>query len=108
MMFWLDWKLFGNGWGMASPFCDDVFYWLRGHWYQWIGGFGAQLQSIEWLTPKPGTTRTLLGQEFRVFSANRRGPRVRVSWALAQSSEVTAERLRELHSRLKDWGHGKP
>jgi hypothetical protein len=25
----LDWMLFGNGHGMKSPYCDDIFYWLH-------------------------------------------------------------------------------
>ena len=104
-MFWLDWKLFGNGRGMASPFCDDVFYWLGGRFYRWVGGFGAQLQSIEWRTPKPGTRRYLIGEEFVVFSAARRWIRVEVSWALVKRPKEYAEVI-ALQKRLQAWGHG--
>jgi hypothetical protein len=55
----LDRALFGNGRGLKSPFHDNVFYWLvdtkrnrRGQFYTWLGGFGAQLLSREWFTPR--------------------------------------------------------
>lgn len=92
-MFWLDWLLFGDGHGMRSPFFDDVFYWLKdtserqrknaeGRFYRSSGGLGAQLYSIEWRMPCPGTRRVLSGHEFRVFHARRKWLRVEVSWAM--------------------------
>lgn len=108
-MIWLDWRLFGNGRGMASPYWDDAFYWLDGHFYQWIGGLGAQLQSHEWFAPKAGTRRRLIGEEFVVFQTRRKGPRVEASWALTQMpSNLDAQnaRIAELYERLKSWRHG--
>ncbi|MPZ19523.1 MAG: hypothetical protein GEV06_16625 [Luteitalea sp.] len=113
-MFWLDWKLFGNGCGMASPFFDDAFYWLHdggpayrgGRFYRWFGGFGAQMHSVEWFAPKAGTRRRLFGHDFVVFSTHRKWLRVEVSWALVRGvgeySDVGA-----LRQSLQTWGHGQ-
>lgn len=79
-MLWLDHKLFGNGHGLRSPHCDNRFYWLDGRLYTWIGGLGAQLQSIQWRHPLPGEQRVLCGLVFRPFHSVRTGPRIRVSW----------------------------
>jgi hypothetical protein len=95
-MTWLDFLIFGNGRGLKSPYFDDVFYWLNGRFYTWIGGFGAQLQSFEWLAPKAGTRRRLAGRDFVVFSVNRRWLKVSVAWAICQYHPITAEELREL------------
>jgi hypothetical protein len=76
------WKLFGNGRGTASPYFDDTFYYLNGRFYRWVGGFGAQLSSVEWRAPAPGTRRRLIGRDFVVFQTERRLLRVRVTWAL--------------------------
>lgn len=89
----LDRWIFGNGWGLKSPYFDDVYFWLvdtkgaartarHGRRYTWIGGLGAQLRSFEWRAPKPGTRRMLAGKEFVVFNTSRRGLRVDVSWRL--------------------------
>lgn len=77
----LDFWLFGNGYGCGAPLCDQVFYWLSGGFYTWIGGHGAQLQSFQWRHPRPGEVRRICGVDFRPFNSNRTGPRVRVSWA---------------------------
>jgi hypothetical protein len=106
---WLDWRLFGNGRGLASPYCDDVFYWLDGRFYKWIGGLGAQLQSYEWRIPKPGTRRRLVGREFVVFQASRNMLRVSVSWqivGLSRDLNAANAEIRQLHSDLKNWNHG--
>lgn len=81
MTFWLDNQIFGNGHGMKSPYWDNRFYWLSGRLYTWIGGLGAQLQSTQWLHPKPGETRRLAGRDYKPFNSVRSGLRVRVSWA---------------------------
>lgn len=111
----LDWMLFGNGFGMKSPFFDDTFFWLNdlnfprnrkgrhGNFYRWSGGFGAQLHSIEWRMPKPGTRRYLFGHEFVVFSARRKFIRVECSWALATSKSITEETLSGLKKELMNW-----
>jgi hypothetical protein len=80
-MLWLDHLIFGNGYGLKSPYFDSRFYWLSGRLYTWIGGFGAQLQSFQWRHPKAGESRKLCGLEFRPFHSERRWLRVRVAWA---------------------------
>lgn len=106
MTFWLDWQLFGNGHGMASPYFDDVFYWLDGRFYRWSGGFGAQLHSIEWRTPAIGTRRKLFGHEFIVFSARRYWLRVEVAWASVAPIRNVSD-IGALETDLKMWGHGR-
>jgi len=104
--FWLDFWLFGNGHGLAQPHWDGVYYWLVdrdsrvGRFYTFSGWFGSQLQSIEWLTPRPGTRRTLKGREFVVFSAVRAGPRVRVSWAMTRMPKD----LNEANAAIRQFG----
>ncbi len=91
----LDFKIFGNGYGLKSPYFDDVFYWLvdtahaerdgrNGALYNWIGGFGAQLRSRQWTIPKPGERRRLAGHDFVAFQASRSWLRVDVAWALVR------------------------
>lgn len=104
-MFWLDWKLFGNGHGMASPYHDDVFFWLDKRFYRWIGGLGAQLSSIEWWIPKPGTRRMLFGEDFTVCTAERKWIRVWVTWTRTRPVRDYSE-VRTLVEKLKSWGHG--
>lgn len=97
MIVWLDHLIFGNGHGLASPYCDSHFYWLNGEVYHWIGGHGAQLASFQWTHPKPGERRIIRGVEFQVFRSDRKwltvGPgglrlfplpiaRVEVTWAM--------------------------
>lgn len=86
---WINFKLFGNGFGLKSPFFDDKFYWLSGNFYNWIGGYGAQLSSIEWLCPKAGTRRNLIGREFVIFNATRGrfGIKWRISWAMVNMNK---------------------
>lgn len=89
-MLWLDHLLFGNGHGLRSPYFDNRFYWLSGRLYTWIGGFGAQLQSVQWAHPKPGEERKLAGRIYRPFHSSRSGPRVRVSWATRLPDDINA------------------
>lgn len=77
----IDFWLFGNGFGFGAPNSDQAFYWLSGAFYTWIGGHGAQLQSVQWCHPRPGEERIICGVRFRPFSSRRSGPRVLVSWA---------------------------
>lgn len=109
--FWLDFLLFGNGHGLAQPHFDGVFYWLvdketgRGRFYKFSHGLGAQLESIEWLTPTPGTRRRIKGREFVAFNATRSGPRVRVSWAMTRAPHDLNEKneaIRQLGRDLLD------
>jgi hypothetical protein len=109
----LDWLLFGNGFGMASPYHDDVFYWLadtsherdlkgsHSRFYRWIGGLGAQLDSYEWRRPPAGTRRCLFGHEFVVFQTSRSFLRVRCSWAVTGSLN-----LENLYQDLLKWRLG--
>ena len=90
-MNWLDFRLFGNGHGMAPPYWDGTFYWLSGDMYRWSWGFGAQLHSFGWRIPAPGTERRLFGHTFRVFSATRRGPRVMIAWGHAPAIRDSGE-----------------
>lgn len=89
MIVWLDHKIFGNGHGVGSPFCNQIFYWLvdmkrnrRGEFYTYWPGFGAQLHSFQWTHPRAGEERFLSGCRFRVFNSHRRWIRVSVSWAM--------------------------
>lgn len=112
----LDWLLFGNGHGMASPYFDDTFYWLKdmsrgdrkkakGRFYRLGGGFGAQLYSVEWTKPEIGAERLLAGMTFRVFHATRVGPRVDVAWSHVPKPK-TAQDLEAISTTVKNWGHG--
>jgi hypothetical protein len=110
---WLDFKLFGNGYGMGMPFWDGQLYWLvdtlnseryerNGRFYIWIGGFGAQLKSFEWSCPRPGTQRRLGGRVYTVYNAYRRWPKWSVSWAthLPQDLDERNKELREIEKGL--------
>lgn len=124
MIFWLDHRIFGNGHGLGSPYFDARFYWLSGKLYTWIGGFGAQLQSLQWMHPRPGEERVLCGRRFRPFNSRRqflwlwRGKifaiptpigRVSVSWAcnLPDNIDAANAELRKLRSEIGDWWHQK-
>ena len=106
--FWLDFYLFGNGHGLAQPYFDGVYYWLvdkntkRGRFYIFNHGLGAQLTSIEWITPNPGTRRKLKGREFVVFQVRRKGPRVLVSWAMTRMSNSIDDKNSEITQLKKD------
>lgn len=103
--FWLDWKLFGNGHGMASPAADDAFYWLSGRFYRPFGGLGAQLTSYEWSRPPAGTRRRIMDREIVIFQTHRKWFRVECSWALSPSVK-DFEEVAAFHEKLKNWGHG--
>ena len=77
----LDHRIFGNGYGMGTPYFNGVFYWLDGELYHWSGWAGAQLASYQWTHPNAGERRTLSGVTFAPFHSERRWGRVRVSWA---------------------------
>lgn len=116
----LNFLIFGSGHGMGAPFFDQQFYWLvntenagrsgkNGQFYTWIGGLGAQLQSIQFRRPLPGEIRTLAGKKFRSFNANRGYIRLfgfgiiplkwQVSWALC---EGLPENLDEAHKKIRE------
>jgi hypothetical protein len=112
----LDWFLFGNGYGMASPYFDDCFYWLKdmsggnrkkakGRFYRLSNGYGVQLTSYEWFKPSPGTERILAGKRFVVFQAGRRGVRVEVSWG-HKPSPKSHDDIAAIAQAVRDWGHG--
>lgn len=101
---------FGDGFGIAQPHWDGVFYWLldqegkkRGCWYHWIGGFGAQLDSFEFRSPKPGETRKLFGHTFYIFGRPvRKLFVVRTTWAVSTKLK-TNEDIRSLKENLNNW-----
>jgi len=110
----LDHAIFGNGYGLASPYFDATYHWLvdtsieerhgrNGRLYNFIGGLGAQLRSFEWFAPPAGTRRVLCGREFVVFQTSRRGLRVDVSWAmtgLPRDLDAANAQIRALGSAL--------
>lgn len=95
----IDFWIFGSGRGLGAPTCDQTFYWLNGRFYTWIGGFGAQLQSIEWRCPRPGDRRVLSGTVFRPFSADRKWGKWRVSWVV-DGPQLSLEAIREMRKHL--------
>jgi hypothetical protein len=115
MILWLDHRIFGNGWGLKSPFWDNRFYWLKGELYTFMGGFGAQLHSIQWRHPKAGERRRLIGREFVVLHSNRRWGRVIVAWAMvAMPRDIDAANAairlleRDLNSTMMEPALGDP
>jgi hypothetical protein len=118
MIVWLDHRIFGNGYGLKSPYFDDKFYWLSGELYTWGGWFGAQLQSFQWRHPKAGERRTMLGREFRALHSTREWlwvarnyifgfplpiARVRVAWsytALPTDLDEANAELRRIQAEL--------
>jgi hypothetical protein len=89
----LDHMIFGDGYGLKSPFNDNRLYWLvdtlrrdrdgrNGQLYTYSGGLGAQLRSFEWTHPRAGERRELNGREYVAFSSMRSWLRVDVAWAL--------------------------
>jgi hypothetical protein len=114
MILALDHLIFGNGYGMASPFCDARYYWLvdthhqkrsgrNGELYQYGAGFGAQLRSRQWTHPRAGERRRLAGREFVVFHSTRRWFRVEVAWSmvgLPRAIDEANAALRELERDL--------
>lgn len=73
MILWLDHLIFGNGYGLRSPYFDNRYYWLSGQLYTWSGWLGAQLQSFQWFHPKPGEERRLGGGSTSRFVVCGRG-----------------------------------
>lgn len=112
MIMWLDHQLFGNGYGLASPYFDTRYYWLvdtsngrekgRGELYHFMSGFGAQLESFQWRHPLPGETRRLCGREFVVFLSSREFLRVRVSWAMKHAPSDVGEKLTAIRALERD------
>lgn len=113
MIFPLDHWLFGSGWGMKSPYCDDRYYWLvdtsqkersgrNGQLYTFSAGFGAQLTSYQWTHPKPGERRRLCNYDFVAFNSHRCGPRVSVSWAATEMDRLDLNQQRRFLDNLRD------
>lgn len=119
MIPWLDFKIFGSGFGMAVPYFDGRFYWLvdtyerdrkgrNGEFYTYSPGLGAQLTSFQWKHPKAGERRRLANREFIVFRSHRSWGRVRVSWALTGLSRLSLDEenaaIRQLENELgRSW-----
>lgn len=115
MILSLDHRIFGNGFGMASPYHDARYYWLvdtyqrdrdgrHGQLYQWLGGLGAQLTSRQWAHPKPGERRELAGREFVPFISTRRWLRVEVSWAMPRLPDKLDEANAAIAALKNDLG----
>lgn len=104
MILWLDNKIFGNGWGLSTPYFDQVFRWLDGELYTFSHGFGAQLMSIQWTHPRAGERRTLGGYEFKVFASARRWGRVRCSWGVVDLPKDIDEANTMLRQMDRDLG----
>lgn len=105
MILWLDHLIFGNGYGLASPHCNQRFYWLNDQLYTFSPGLGAQFQSFQWRHPKPGERRQLAGHEVVAFNSSRMWCRVRVSWALTglpDGCNYKMEKIREVEHRLRN------
>lgn len=117
MIVWLDHKIFGNGYGMASPYFDGKFYWLSGQFYTFMHGFGAQLHSYQWRHPKAGEERKLSGRCYRPFHSHRRWlylwrdkywavrlpiARVEVAWCthLPENIDAANAEIREIEKKL--------
>lgn len=113
MLLWLDHKIFGNGWGLKSPYFDNKFYWLvdtkrgrdkeSGTLYTFSHGHGAQLHSFQWLHPNAGEERVLAGYRFRPLHSHRRWLRVDVAWSVQTLPDDIDEAnayLREMERNL--------
>lgn len=107
----LDHAIFGNGWGMKSPYFDNVFYWLKDHktgrseLYTFNGWFGAQLRSCQWTHPRAGERRELCKRTFQVMHSSRRWLRVEVSWCMVdmpQGIDASNAAIRELQRDLSE------
>lgn len=104
----LDFRLFGGGNGLAAPAWNQAFYWLvdpltkRGDCYTFSAGFGAQLVSFQWMTPKPQERRVLAGMTFSPFYASRTRGRVRVSWSVRIDRPLEPSDFDEMRARLTD------
>ena len=98
MILKLDHLIFGNGFGLKSPFFDNVFYLLSGDLYTFSYGLGAQLTSIQWTHPKPGERRTLAEREFVVAYSSRSWLRVRVEWTMVGMPND----LDGMHSKIQE------
>lgn len=102
----LDHLIFGNGHGMATPYCDGAFYWLGGELYHWSGWFGAQLTSYQWTHPRPGERRILSGVTFRPFRSERSWGRVRVAWSAERVPSGLEEANAWLRALKRHFGEG--
>lgn len=105
MIMSLDHAIFGNGHGIRSPLCDNVFYWLSGELYTFFPGHGAQLTSWQWRHPRAGERRTLAGRDYVIWRSDRRWFRVECKWALARLLQDLNEAnalLRQIKGELGD------
>lgn len=99
----LDHFIFGNGYGLKTPYFNDAYYWLSGELYKYNGWLGSQFSSFQWTHPKPHERRILLGREFKPGYSERRIGRVIVSWCMSDMSDDISEaqeQIRVLKSEL--------
>lgn len=79
---------------------NHVLFYIDGHLYAWIGGFGAQIYNMQWARPPAGAERTILGQRVRVFSTYRAHfwSRCKVTWSIPLSGSVD-----EQNAQIRDF-----
>lgn len=104
-MLWLDHLIFGDGYGLRSPSCDDVYYWVGGKLIVWSGGYGSQLNTFQWFKPNVEDRIKVCGYEMRPFLSQRgRFPlRWRVSWCFVSHPDKSSEhnaQITDLRNKL--------
>lgn len=108
----IDHMFFGSGRGMSSPLSDARYYWLvdslenEGDLYTFGHGHGAQLHSWQWLHPKPGERRCLVGRHFTPLHSRRSGLRVCVAWSWRDLPRGTDEANIALRKMAEEIGRG--
>lgn len=112
-------QIFGDGHGMAAPTLNQRFYWLvdlnglKGRFYSFSPGLGAQLESYEFRRPRVGEERRFGKLRFVPFQQARgyvRDPFFdlpliplmwRVSWrCIDLPPKATAEDVRAIEKEL--------
>lgn len=87
-MLTIDHWIFGNGFGLGSPFFDARYYWLVDEYHKPRDGKNGQLYTwtglccFQWTRPNINERRLLAGHTFQVCYSDRRWGRVQVYWSL--------------------------
>jgi hypothetical protein len=91
---------------------NHAIYVIDGVQYVWSGWFGCQLESLQWVCPKPAERRTLRGVApaaghedyvITLYSAQRQGLKVRCTWRLIQREgwQEYGERIVQFQEALR-------